>query len=42
MRITKKKQVPFANRVHFNDMVLDEVKELKDLGILTDAGLPRI
>lgn len=39
-RITKK-QVPFANRVHLNDTVLDEVKEFKDLGILIDDGLSR-
>ena len=40
MRITKK-QVVFANRVHLNDTVLDEVKEVKDLGTLTDDGLSR-
>ena len=38
MRIIEK-QVPFTNRVHLSDTVLDEVKEFKDLGILTDVGL---
>ena len=38
MRITRK-QVPFTNRVHMNDTVLEEVKEFKDLGILTDCSL---
>ena len=38
MRITKK-QVPFTNRVHLSDTVLEEVKEFKDLGILTNNGL---
>ena len=36
-----KNQVPFTNRVHLIDTVLDEVKEFKDLGILTDNGLSR-
>ena len=30
---------PFTNRVNLSDTVLDEVKEFKDLGILTDNGL---
>lgn len=34
-----KKKVPFTNRVHLSDTVLDEVKDFKDLGILTDEGL---
>ena len=38
MRITKK-QVRFTNRVHLSDTVLEEVKEFKDLGILTNNGL---
>ena len=38
MRITKK-QVPFTNRVHLSDTVLDKVKEFKDLGLLTDNSL---
>ena len=38
MRITRK-QVPFTNSVHINDTVLEEVKEFKDLGILTDCSL---
>ena len=39
MRITKK-QLPFTNRVQLSDTVLEEVKEFKDLGILTiDVGL---
>ena len=38
MRITKK-QVPFTNRVQLSDTVLEEVKEFKDLGILTNNGL---
>ena len=38
MRITKK-QVLFTNRVHLGDTVLEEVKEFKDLGILTNNGL---
>ena len=38
MRITKK-QVPFTSKVNLNDTVLDEVKEFKDLGILTDNNL---
>ena len=38
MRITGK-QVPFTNGVHMNDTVLEEVKEFKDLGILTDCSL---
>ena len=38
MRITRK-QVPFTNSVHMNDTVLEEVKEFKDLGILTDRSL---
>ena len=38
MRITRK-QVPFTNSVHMNDTVLEEVKEFKDLGILTDCSL---
>jgi len=33
-----KKQEPFTNRVHLSDTVLDEVKEFKDLGLLTDNG----
>ena len=37
-RITKK-QVPFTNRVHLSDTVLNKVKECKDLGIVTDNGL---
>ena len=37
-RITKKK-VPFTNRVHLSDTVLEEVKEFTDLKILTDNGL---
>ena len=37
-RITKK-QVPFANRVHLSDTVLEKVKGFKGLGILTDNGL---
>ena len=36
---TTEKQVPFTNRVHLSDTVLEEVKGLKDLGILTDHGL---
>ena len=40
MRITRKRlQVPFTNSVHMNDTVLEEVKEFKDLGILTDCSL---
>ena len=39
MRITKK-QEPFTNSGHINDTVLEEVKEFKDLGILTDAVYP--
>lgn len=31
--------MPFTNRVHFNDIVLDKVKDSKDLGILNDKGL---
>ena len=31
--------MPFTNRVHLSDAVLDEVNEFKDLGILTDNGL---
>ena len=31
--------MPFTNRVHLSDTVLEEVKGLKDLGILTDNGL---
>ena len=31
--------MPFTNRVHLSDTVLDEVNEFKDLGILTDNGL---
>ena len=39
MRITRKRlQVPFTNSVHMNDTVLEEVKEFKDLGILTDCS----
>ena len=38
MRITKK-QVPFINRVQLSDTVLEEVKEFKDLGILTNNCL---
>ena len=38
MRITRK-QVSFTNSVHMNDTVLEEVKEFKDLGILTDCSL---
>ena len=38
MRITRK-QVPFTNSVDMNDTVLEEVKEFKDLGILTDCSL---
>ena len=38
MRISGK-QVPFTNGVHMNDTVLEEVKEIKDLGILTDCSL---
>ena len=38
IRITSK-QVPFTNSVHMNDIVLEEVKEFKDLGILTDCSL---
>ena len=38
MRITKK-QVPFTNIVQLSDTVLEEVKEFKDLGILTNNGL---
>jgi len=38
MRITEK-QVPFTNRVQLSDTVLEEVKEFKDLGILTYNGL---
>jgi len=38
MRITIK-QVPFTNRVHLSDTVLEEVKDFKDLGILTDNDL---
>ena len=38
MRITRK-QVPFTNSVHMNDTVLEEVKEFKDLEILTDCSL---
>ena len=34
MRITRK-QVPFTNRVHTSDSVLEEFREFKDLGILT-------
>ena len=34
-----KKQVPFTNRVRLSDTVLEEVKEFKDLGILTINGL---
>ena len=38
VRITGK-QVPFTSSVHMNDTVLEEVKEFKDLGILTDCSL---
>ena len=38
MRINRK-QVPFTNSVYMNDTVLEEVKEFKDLGILTDCSL---
>ena len=38
MTITEK-QVPFTNRAHLSDTVLEEVKEFKDLGILTENGL---
>ena len=38
MRINRK-QVPFTNSVCMNDTVLEEVKEFKDLGILTDCSL---
>ena len=38
MRITRKK-VPFTNRVHLNDTVLEEVMEFKDLGVLTYNSL---
>ena len=38
MRNTRK-QVPFTNSVYMNDTVLEEVKEFKDLGILTDCSL---
>ena len=38
MRITRK-QEPFTNIVHINDTVLEEVKEFKDLGILTDCSV---
>ena len=38
MRITRK-QVHFTNSVHMNDTVLEEVKEFKDLGILTNSSL---
>ena len=38
MRITRK-QVSFTNSVRMNDTVLEEVKEFKDLGILTDCSL---
>lgn len=31
--------MPFTNRVHLSDTVVDEVKDFKDLGILTDEGL---
>lgn len=31
--------MPFTNRVHLSDTVLDEVKEFKDLGLFTDSGL---
>ena len=34
-----RKQVPFTSIVHINDIVLEEVKEFKDLGILTDCSL---
>ena len=38
MGITRK-QLPFTNSVHINDTVLEEVKEFKDPGILTDCSL---
>ena len=38
MRITRK-QVPFSNSVHVNDTVLEDVKEFKGLGVLTDCSL---
>lgn len=38
MRITRK-QVPFTNSVYMDDTVLKEIKEFKDLGILTDCSL---
>ena len=38
MRITRK-QAPFTNSVHMNDTILEEVKEFKDLGILTNSSL---
>ena len=38
MRITKK-QVHFANSMRMNDTVLEEVKEFKDPGILTNSSL---
>ena len=33
--------MPFTNRVHLNDTVFDQVKEFKDLGILTYSGSSR-
>ena len=38
MRITRKLK-PFTNTVHLSDTALEEVKEFKDLGILTENGL---
>ena len=38
IRRISKKEVPFTNRMHLSDTVLDEVKEFKDLRILTDNG----
>ena len=40
IRITRK-QEPFTNIVHMNDTILKEVKEFKNLGILTDCSLSR-
>ena len=39
MRITRK-QVSFTNSVHMNNTILEEIKEFKDLEILTDCSLP--
>ena len=38
MGITNR-QVPFTSRVHLSDTVLEDAKEFRDLGMLTNNGL---